>query len=490
VTPYCRIFFLSGNRAAASGGQRIEQRRKEAGTVNKIRISEHRERAGCTRGGRCRGLTVAAVLAVMLAFPARGDAQSGLSAELASAIDRAAEGIKEKIIACRRDLHEHPELSNREFRTAKLVADRLEKLGIEVKTGVAHTGVVGLLRGGKAGPVVALRADMDALPVEEKTGLPFASTERGEYNGAEVGIMHACGHDIHTSVLLGVAEVLAGLRDDLPGTVKFIFQPAEEGAPAGEQGGASLMIREGVLENPRPEAVMGLHVTPDFRAGQIGYRPRGVMASSDGLRIRVTGVQSHGAAPWDGVDPIVVASQIVLGLQTIVSRQIDPRIAPAVVTIGMIQGGVRSNIIPEEVRLIGTIRSLDPEMRKDIHERVRRTAENIALSAGAKAEVSIGLGAPVTYNDPELTARMVPVLERVTGEGDLVLSKIYTFSEDFAFYAEQVPSLFVFLGVRPDDVALEDAAPLHSPYFVADEKALVYGVRALASMAAAYLSGQ
>ena len=307
------------------------------------------------------------------------------------------------MVTWRRDIHQHPELSNREFRTAALVADHLRALGMEVRTEVAHTGVVATLRGGRPGPVVALRADMDALPVTEMVDLPFASRERAIYNGQEVGVMHACGHDNHVAILMGVADVLASVRDDLPGTVKFIFQPAEEGAPEGERGGAELMLEEGAFENPRPEVIFGLHVGPN-RVGRLTYRAGSTMASADWLRIVVRGRQTHGAAPWGGIDPIVVSSQIVLGLQTVASRQLPVTLTPSIITIGSIHGGVRGNIIPDEVEMVGTIRTFDAEVRQDIHRRIRLTAEQIAASAGATAEVEITHGYPVTVNDPELTA--------------------------------------------------------------------------------------
>jgi len=433
------------------------------------------------------GLMMAVTAAVMGAAGS-ADAQRSRSAEkLDKQIDTLAAQIEYKVIAWRRDIHEHPELSNREFRTARLVADHLNNLGLEVRTGVSNTGVVGLLKGGKPGPVVALRADMDALPVTEETGLPFASKVKAEYNGSEVGVMHACGHDCHTAMLMGVAEILTAMRAELPGTVKFIFQPAEEGAPDGERSGADVMIEEGVLENPKPEVIFGQHVAADYGVGTIGYRPEGTMASVNTLDIIVRGSQTHGAYPWRGVDPIVTAAQIILGLQTITSRQIDLTVAPAVVTIGIIHGGVRSNIIPDEVSMTGTIRTLDPEMQKVIHERIRRTAENIAESAGATAEVTISGSLPVTWNDPKLAEQMRPSLERVVGKDRLVLSQVHTGGEDFAYFAEKVPGLFFFLGVLPEGTKPEDAAPGHSPRFFVDERALVYGVRAMASVVVDYM---
>jgi len=405
--------------------------------------------------------------------------------DLLAEADRLAAAVMPKVIAWRRDLHQHPELSNREFRTAALVAKELERLGLEVRTEVAHTGVVGVLRGARSEPVVALRADMDALPVTEELDLPFASKLRSTYLGRDVGVMHACGHDAHTALLLGVAELLAGLRERLPGSVVFLFQPAEEGTPPGEEGGARLMIAEGALENPAPQAVFGLHVVPQFTVGTIGYRSGGAMASSDRLRIVVRGQQTHAAYPWLGVDPIAVAARIVTALHAIPARQMDVRV-PSVVSIGAIHGGVRNNIIPEEVELLGTIRALDPQARRELHRRVRKTAEMIAESAGARAEVEVRDGYPVTVNDPALTRRMVPTLERVASRALEALPR--TGAEDFSFYAQRIPGLYIWLGVRPPEVAPEDAAPNHSPRFFVDEGALPLGVRALAHLALDYLA--
>src|SRR5882762_1835179 len=402
-------------------------------------------------------------------------------------VDRRAALVQGKDVAWRRDIHAHPELSNRETRTADLVAQHLRSLGLEVRTGVAHTGVVGVLRGGKPGSVVALRADMDALPVTEEVDVPFASKVHATYNGQDVGVMHACGHDTHTAMLMGVAEVLAGMRNDLPGTVKFIFQPAEEGAPSGERGGAELMIEEGALDDPKPSAIFGLHVFP-YPAGEIRYRPGGTMASADAFRIVVRGRQTHGALPWAGIDPIVIASQIVMGLQTIASRQIDVTAAPAIVTVGAINGGIRYNIIPDSVVMIGTIRTFDPAMRTDIHQRVRRTAESIAQSAGATAQVVIDTVAPVTYNDPALTDWLLPTLRTVAGANHVALGPPITAAEDFSQYQRRVPGVFFFLGITPPGTDPSKAAPNHSPRFYVDEAALPVGVRALAHVAVDYLS--
>jgi len=408
-----------------------------------------------------------------------------VSTALDQRIDEAAKKVEPKVIDCRRDIHQHPELGNREFRTSKLIAERLRELGIDVKTPIAHTGVIGLLRGGKPGRVVALRADMDALPVVEQVDVPFKSTVRTTYNGLEVGVMHACGHDAHVAILLGVAEVLSGIRQELPGTVVFLFQPAEEGAPQGEEGGAALMVKEGALDNPKVDAVFGLHVTSRYPVGQIAYRPGAELAAVDSFRIKVHGKQTHGAYPWLGVDPIVTASQIVLALQTIPSRQLDVSLAPAVVTVGAIHGGVRNNIIPDEVEMIGTIRSLDAKMRDEIHKRIKRTAENIAESAGATAEVTIENGYPITYNDPALTERMVPTLRRLTRDVQVVNPTLG--AEDFSFYQQRVPGLFFWLGTRPANQTAEQAASNHSPLFYVDESGLGLGVRALAHVAVDFL---
>lgn len=404
-------------------------------------------------------------------------------------IDRLAEQVEPHVIANRRYLHQHPELSNRETETAIYIAQHLRALGIEVQTGVAGTGVVGVLRGGKPGPVVALRSEMDALPNVEEVDLPFRSTVRSTYDGKEVGVMHACGHDAHMGIVLGVAEIFAQLRPQLHGTVKFIFQPAEEGVPAGEQGGAALMVKEGVLSNdPRPEAIFALHVLTLFETGQVAYRAGGIMAGVDDLKIVVHGHSTHGALPWSGVDPIVVAAQIVLGLQTIVSRQEDLTRAPLVVTIGKIEGGVRSNIIPDAVTLTGTLRTLDPAVRLDVQERVKRTAQNIAAASGASADVTIGtdVAYPVTFNDPALTARMVPTLMRVVGAGQLVETQPQTVAEDFSFYQQKIPGFYVFLGVRRPGASLDEYAPNHSPRFKVDESGLQLGVRVLANLVVDY----
>ena len=407
---------------------------------------------------------------------------------LATAIDAAVVGIEAQLIAWRRDLHANPELGNREFRTAGIVAAHLRALGFdEVRTEVAYTGVVGVLKGGRPGPVVALRADMDGLPVEERADVPFASKVRTTWNGETVGVMHACGHDAHVSILMAVASVLAGLRDRVAGSVKFIFQPAEELPPAGEEGGAKLMIEQGALENPAPDAIFGLHVTSMLPSGVIGYRSGPAMASADSFRITVAGRQTHGAMPWRGVDPIVTAAQVVLGLQTIVSRQVDLTREPVVVTVGAIKGGVRENIIPDSVELRGTIRTFDEEMRDDVHARVKDTAEHISRAARAGCEVCITKNYPVTVNDAELTAAMLPTLERAAGKARAILMPKVTGSEDFSFFQQVVPGLFFFVGITPPSQDLKTAAPNHSPLFYIDEAGLPLGVRALAHVALDWL---
>jgi amidohydrolase len=416
-------------------------------------------------------------------------AMSALSASAATVdqrIDELAKQVEPSVIACRRDIHQHPELGNRETRTSKLIADKLKSLGIDVRTPVAHTGVVGTLRGGKPGRTVALRADMDALPVVEQVDVPFKSTVRTTYNGHEVGVMHACGHDAHVAILLGVAEVLSKVRAEIPGTVVFLFQPAEEGAPEGEEGGAELMVKEGALQNV--DAVFGLHVTSRYPVGEIAWKPGAMMAAVDSFKIKVRGKQTHGAYPWLGVDPIVVASQIVLGLQLIPSRQLDATLAPSVVTVGAIHGGVRNNIIPDDVEMLGTIRSLDKAMRDDIHARIKRTAEDIAAAAGAKAEVEIAKGYPITYNDPALTEQAVPTLRRLAEKSEVVNATLG--AEDFSFYQQKVPGLFFWLGTRPKNQTAEEAPSNHSPLFYVEESGLGLGVRALAHVAVDYLGAK
>jgi amidohydrolase len=430
--------------------------------------------------------TLSALLPLMLLTLAGAPA-----AHADDALAVAVAAIEPKVVAWRRDIHQHPELGNREFRTAALVAEHLKGLGLDVDTGVAHTGVVATLVGGKPGPVIALRADMDALPVTERVDLPYASKVRSTYNGQDVGVMHACGHDAHVAILMGVAEILTTRRETIPGTIKFFFQPAEEGPPAGEEGGAELMVREGVMANPKVEAVFGLHVNSVLQTGQIAYRPGGTMASAESFRIVLKGKQAHGAYPWNSVDPIVTATQVVMGLQTIVSRNVELTEGAAVVTVGRISGGVRANIIPEQVELEGTLRALNDETRALLRTRVREVATQIASAMGATAEVIVpdGVSYPVTYNDPALTARMLPSLQRAAGADNVVLRPAVTGAEDFSFFAQEAPGLFVFLGGRDPAMPEAEAPGHHTPEFQIDDRGLDLGVRVMAQLALDYLGG-
>ena len=406
-----------------------------------------------------------------------------------AAIAAAADRLAPRVVAWRRDFHQNPELGNREVRTARIVAEHLRALGFDsVQEKVAHTGVVGVLKGGLPGPVVALRADMDALPVAEEVDVPFKSTTRTEWNGQQCGVMHACGHDAHTAILMGVAELLAGMRARIPGTVKFVFQPAEETPPIGEEGGAKMMVQQGALKNPDVGAIFGLHITSVFPTGMIGYRSGPMMASADDFRIFVRGTQTHAAMPWRGVDPIVVSSQIVLGLQTIVSRRMNVTHEPSVVTVGVFQGGVRHNIIPDEVKLEGTIRAFDEEQRNEIHEHVTRISEMIAASGGAQAKVHIHRWYDVTVNHPGLTEWSVPTLARMGGEANVkVIDKICG-AEDFSFFQKEVPGFFYFIGCTPPERDARTAAPNHSPRFYVDEDCLPIGVRTLSALALDWLA--
>jgi amidohydrolase len=428
-------------------------------------------------------MRIACLFPLVIILPAGARAQSALSSE----IERRVLTLGDSVVAWRRDIHQHPELSGQETRTAALVAEHLRRFGIETRTGVGGTGVVGVLRGARPEPVVALRADMDALPVTEEVDVPFRSTVRARYNGQDVGVMHACGHDTHVAMLLGAAEVLASMRDRLPGTVVFLFQPAEESF-----GGAAGMIRDGALANPKPSAVFGLHVFP-YSVGSVVYRPGALMAAGGALRIVVHGKQTHGAMPWNGVDPIVVASQIVLGLQTVVSRQTDLTASPAIVSVATINGGVRSNIIPDSVVMTGTIRTFDETQRQTIPQLVRRTAESIAAASGATATVDASVAGTITYNDPALVERMRPTVERVVAGGipgaRVLDGPQTTTSEDFSLYQKQVPGIFMFLGVTPQGIDPRTAAPNHSPKFYVDERALPIGVKLLSNLAIDYLQG-
>ena len=408
--------------------------------------------------------------------------------KLLTKLSQQAQQVEPKMIEWRRYFHEHPELSNREFKTGAKIAEMLKGMGMEVQYPVAKTGVVALLKGGKPGPVVALRSDIDALPITERNSLPFASKEKATFGGQETGVMHACGHDGHMSILLAVAEILSKNKSDLKGSVKFIFQPAEEGAPAGEEGGAALMIKEGVLENPKVDAIFGLHIQSLIPLGQVSYRAEGLMAAVDGVDIKVKGKGAHGATPWDSVDPIVVSSQILLGLQTIVSRQTELTKAAAVITVGSIHGGIRRNIIPEEAKMEGTIRTFDPEMQKIVHEKIKKTAMDIAESAGAKAEVDIQIMYPVTYNDPKFTALMAPSLGRAVGNENVKVISPVTMAEDFSFFQQKIPGFFFFVGANSTDMKLEKQPTHHTADFMIDERCMLTGVKSLLTLTVDYLN--
>lgn len=411
----------------------------------------------------------------------------GFAIDMSGEINSATARLMPKVVEWRRHLHQYPELSNREVKTAKYVENHLRRLGIEVRTGIAKTGVVGILKGSKPGPVVALRADMDALPVTERNSLPFASKEKSEYGGQTVGVMHACGHDTHVAMLMGAAEVLAGMKDKIKGTVVFIFQPAEEGPPAGEEGGAPLMMKEGVMDNPKIDAIFGIHVNSQTEAGTIKYKSGAIMASSDWFQIKVKGRQTHGAYPWLGNDPIAAAAQIYVGLQMIVSRQSELTKAPVVITVGKINAGVRENIIPEELVMAGTIRTLDSAMQKDVHAKIRLTAQRIAESMGTTAEVTIDARAPVTYNTPDLVKKMLPSLEKAVGRTNVFETEWVTGAEDFAFYGEKAPSFFFVVGGMPKGKNPKDAAPHHTPDFYLDDSRLDVGVKAFANIVFDYV---
>lgn len=399
-----------------------------------------------------------------------------------AAVSTAADKIEPRTIAWRRDFHEHPELGNREVRTAKIIADHLRSLGLEVQEGVGKTGVVGILHGSLPGPVIGLRSDMDALPLVERVPLPFASKVKTTYNGQEVGVMHACGHDSHMAILMSVAEILSGMKSNLKGTVKFIFQPAEEGPPVGEEGGAPLMIKEGVLENPKVDVIFGLHINSSTESGKIKYRSEGAMAASDWFTIKVHGKGSHGSQPWSGIDPVVVSAQIIEGLQTIISRQTELTKDAAVISVCVIQAGVRPNIIPEQVELTGTIRTLDTAMQRIIHERMLRTVTKIAESAGATAELSIEKKTLITYNDPTLVKKMLPTLQRTAGEDNVTWMDAMTGSEDFSFFAAKVPSFFFFLGGMKPGQDPHSAFPHHTPDFYIDESGFKLGVKTFCNL--------
>lgn len=425
----------------------------------------------------CKLLLWVTLLATPVSFAHAADREAGVKA------------VDSKVIAWRRDFHQHPELSDNEVRTAKIVAEHLTRLGLEVTTGVAHHGVTGFLKTGKPGPTVALRADMDALPVTERVDLPFRSTVKSSYRGEEVGVMHACGHDSHTAVLMGVAEVLAGMKDQLRGNVLFVFQPAEEGVPPGQSGGASLMLKEGIFEKYKPAVTIGWHAWATLHTGEIGYRVGPFMADSNAWKIVVTGRQTHGSRPWRGVDPIVVSAQIVNALQTVVSRQADLTDQPAVFTVGAIKGGIRNNIIPDSVEMIGTMRTFSPAMKKQMVENIARMTEKTAEASGATAKFELdSYNNPVVMNDPKLAARLLPVLRRVAGEKNVKEIPLITGAEDFAYFANEVPSFFYMVGVSPPEQDLKTVPENHSPLFYIDEKAIPIATRALVAVTIEYLT--
>ena len=397
-------------------------------------------------------------------------------------IEQATKQVNDSVIAWRRHLHQFPELSNRETNTMQYIVSKLKGLGLTIKSGVAKTGVVAILKGNKPGPVIALRADIDALPVIERSTLTYASKEIGEYNGQKVPVMHACGHDAHIAILLGTATVLSKMKNDIVGTIVFIFQPAEEGTPGTEEGGAPMMIKEGVMDNPKVDVIFGLHMNSQTEIGTIKYKSGAVMASSDWFTIKIKGKQSHGSQPWSGIDPIVVSAQIINGLQTIVSRQSELTKAPVVITVGKINSGVRPNIIPEDLIMEGTIRTLDASMQKDVHERIRITTQKIAEASGAKAEISIDTKTLVTYNDPALVKMMLPSLEAATGKGNLIENEWTTGAEDFSYYGQKAPAFFFFLGGMPKGQDPLKAAPHHTPDFIIDDSKLDLGVKAFCNL--------
>lgn len=402
-------------------------------------------------------------------------------------VEKLTQEVESQVIEWRRDFHQFPELSNREFKTAEKIAVILKELGLKVETGIAHTGVVGLLDTGKPGPVIGLRADIDGLPVAERTPVPFASKQKSEYLGEEVGVMHACGHDTHIAMMLGAAKVLTQMKDQLKGKIVFVFQPAEEGAPPGEEGGAELMIKEGLLDKYGIEVMFGQHIGAGLDVGKIRYKVGGIMAAVNSMKIIVKGKQTHGSRPWGGIDPVTVSAQMILGLQTIVSRQMDLTKEACVITIGKIKGGFRSNIIPESVEMLGTIRTLDKEMQTDIHKRIRTTLTNIAEASGAEVEVEIDKGYPITFNNPELTRDMLPYLNKAAGEENVIVTNPITGAEDFSFFAQEVPGLYFFVGGKPLDVDELDAAPHHTPDFYIDESGLSTGVKTMTYLTLGYL---
>ncbi len=409
------------------------------------------------------------------------------SSKIQSKSDQLAKEVESKVIEWRHYFHENPELSNREFNTAEKIAEHLKSLGLEVQTGVAKTGVVAVLKSGKPGPVVGLRADIDALPVTERVDIPWASKATSTYNNIETGVMHACGHDTHIAILMGVAEVLSKMKADIKGTVKFVFQPAEEGAPPGEEGGAELMVKEGVMKNPDIEVMFGLHINAQTPVGEIRYKSGGTMAAADRFVLKVNGKQSHGSKPWTGVDPILTSAMIIQGFQSIISRQTDLTKEAAVISVGLMRSGIRNNIIPESAEMIGTIRTLDTEMQRIIHEKMQLTATKIAESQGATADLQIIKGYPVTYNNPELTSRAVQWLENAAGADNVKTRTASTGAEDFSYYAKEVPGFFFFLGGCPEGVEAETSAPHHTPDFFVTDDALLLGMKAMVNCTLGYM---
>jgi amidohydrolase len=428
-------------------------------------------------------LTLLFILQVIFSMAANGQ-----MAFLKSRVDQMIQAMEPKMIEWRHHLHKYPELSNREFRTAAYVEKHLRQLGLEVRTEVAHTGVVGILRGGKPGPVVALRADMDGLPIKERVDLPYRSVMKGKFYEDSVDVMHACGHDMHTAILMSAAEILTSMKADLPGTIIFIFQPAEEQPPLGEEGGAALMIKEGVLNDPKADVIFGLHMSSALESGKIRYKPGSLMAAVNTFYMTVHGKQTHGSAPWNGIDPIVTSAQIIMGLQTIVSRQMELTKEPVVISVGKIEGGVRSNIIPESVKMVGTIRTLDTAMQRIVLERVERTATNIAESMGATVDIHFEDAYPVVNNDLELTRKMLPTLyESAGGEGNVILMKPTTGGEDFAFYAREIPGMFFFLGGMKPGTNPAEAPPHHTPDFRVEDSSMPLGVKTICYLALDYM---
>ena len=429
-----------------------------------------------------KNIILSTLVIFLLHFTIKVDAQ-----KFDKKINDLASNYESEIIELRHWFHQNAELSNREFKTAERIAQELRKIGLNPQTGIAKTGVVAILKGGKPGPVVALRADIDGLPVKERANIPWKSEMIGEYNGEEVPVMHACGHDTHTAILLGTAKILYQLKDQIPGTVKFIFQPAEEGAPAGEEGGAELMVKEGVLLNPNVDAIFGLHIWSQITAGKVYVRPKGIMAAVNEFRIDIEGVQTHGSTPWTGIDPIVTASQMINSIQTIVSRNMPLTEAAAVVTIGSIHGGVRSNIIPESLYMLGTIRTLDENMKKIVLKRLEEIVKNVAEANNAKAKVTYLVSYPITYNDPDLYNQMLPTLKRINGDENVGTMNAITGAEDFSFFQEKVPGMYYFIGGAKKGTDPQKAAPHHTPDFYVDDTAMITGLKSMSSLALDYL---